>query len=265
MRLRIAHTTRYRFDAPVTFGLQQLRKTPKSGRQQEVLSWTTTVTGGTQELFFDDHHHNRVDLISFGGAAPELTVTCEGEVEMRETHGIVGRHIGPAPLWLFRRYTPRTKPGPGVRALLRDLDGATDLDGLHALSALIRARVAYEIGTSDAGWGTEEALAAGRGVCQDHTHIFITCARELGLPARYVSGYLRLDDREEQDAMHAWAEAHVEGLGWVGFDVSNGISPDIRYIRVATGLDYAEAAPVTGLRHGGSGEALSVEIEVAQQ
>ncbi len=81
----------------------------------------------------------------------------------------------------------------------------------------------------------------------------------------YVSGYLMLDDRIAQEAMHAWAEAYVDGLGWVGFDVSNGISPDTRYVRVATGLDYAEAAPVTGTRFGGTGENLTVSIEVAQQ
>ena len=74
-----------------------------------------------------------------------------------------------------------------------------------------------------------------------------------------------LDDRTTQNAMHAWAEAHIDGLGWVGFDVSNGISPDSRYVRVATGLDYSDAAPVSGTRVGGAGESLEVQIEVAQQ
>jgi transglutaminase-like putative cysteine protease len=84
-------------------------------------------------------------------------------------------------------------------------------------------------------------------------------------PARYVSGYLMMNDRVHQDASHAWAEAHVEGVGWVGFDVSNGISPDARYVRVATGLDYREAAPISGLRFGQGGEALSIDIQVQQQ
>jgi hypothetical protein len=81
-------------------------------------------------------------------------------------------------------------------------------------------------------------------------HIFVAAARSMGYPARYVSGYLMMNDRVHQDASHAWAEAHVDGVGWVGFDVSNGISPDARYVRVATGLDYREAAPVSGLRFG---------------
>jgi len=265
MRLRIRHTTRYAFDHPVSYGLQQLRKTPKSTHQQNVLKWKTLVEGGRRELGFEDHHNNRVELISFERDAKELIVTSEGELSLSDTHGVVGRHIGPAPLWLYRHQTERTRPGPGVKALLREVSGETGLDRLHALMTLVGEAVAYEVGASHPDWTAEEALAAGRGVCQDHTHVFIAAARELGYPARYVSGYLMLDDRVEQDAMHAWAEAHVDLLGWVGFDPSNGISPDTRYVRVATGLDYAEAAPVTGTRIGGAGELLDVAIEVAQQ
>ena len=112
---------------------------------------------------------------------------------------------------------------------------------------------------------TDAAIELGRGVCQDHAHIFIAAARAMDYPARYVSGYLMMNDRTRQDASHAWAEAHIGGLGWVGFDVSNGISPDARYVRVATGLDYREAAPVAGLRYGDGSEAMDVEIVVAQQ
>ena len=265
MHLAIRHVTRYRFDAPAASGLQQLRKTPKSAHQQTVLGWTTTVEGGRRELGFEDHHLNTVDLISFEKGVTELTVTCEGTVEIAETHGVVGRHRGPAPLWLFRRATERTRAGTGCRRIARQVEGATDLERLHGLMRLVGEAVGYETGASDTGWDAERAVEEGRGVCQDHAHVFIACARELGFPARYVSGYLMLNDRVEQDAMHAWAEAHVDGLGWVGFDVSNGISPDIRYVRVATGLDYAEAAPVTGLRGGTGGETLSVTVEVARQ
>ena len=90
-------------------------------------------------------------------------------------------------------------------------------------------------------------------------------ARARGVPARYVRGYLMLKDRVEQDAGHAWAEAMVEGLGWVGFDISNGISPDPHYVRVATGRDYRDAAPVTGIRYGAHDETLHVKLAVAQQ
>ena len=265
MRLYIRHATRYVFDHPAFFGLQQLRKTPKTSGLQQVIDWTTTIEGGRRELSFEDHHHNIVELVSFERGTTRLSIISEGAVEVSDTHGILGPHRGPAPLWLYQRATDRTRAGAGCRKLLRAVDGDGDLARLHALMQVIKDRVPYEIGVSQPDWGAEDALREGRGVCQDHAHIFIACARDMGFPARYVSGYLLMDDRVSQDASHAWAEAHIDGLGWVGFDVSNGISPDIRYVRVATGLDYADAAPVTGTRFGGVGESLSVEIEVAQQ
>lgn len=265
MRLTINHTTRYAFDRPVRFGLQQLRKTPKSTHGQTVLGWSTRVEGGRKELTFEDFHNNTVELLSFGGDAEALEIISAGEVELAETHGVIGRHLGPAPLWLYLRQTARTRPGAGVRELLRDVVGPQGVDQLHGLMAAVHAAVAYEIGASHSDWGAEEALAEGRGVCQDHAHVFVAAARELGYPARYVSGYLMLEDRVEQKAMHAWAEAHVDALGWIGFDPANGISPDMKYVRVATGLDYTEAAPVTGTQVGGEGETLSVAIDVAQQ
>ena len=264
MRLKISHSTRYSFEDPVRYGLQQLRKTPKSTHGQRVSHWETEITGGRKELAFEDFHNNRVELVSFGGTEDTLEIASTGEVELGENHGVVGRHLGPAPLWLYLRQTPRTKPGAGIKALLRDLAPGQELDRLHALMHAVKAAVAYETGASEADWTAEDALAAGRGVCQDHTHVFISAARELGFPARYVSGYLMLEDRIDQEAMHAWAEAHVDNLGWVGFDPANGISPDARYVRVATGLDYAEAAPVTGTQVGGAGEVLSVRISVAR-
>ena len=119
----------------------------------------------------------------------------------------------------------------------------------------------------DEVWVTtaEQAITAGEGVCQDHAHIFISAARLLEVPARYVSGYLMMNDRVDQDATHAWAEAYVDDLGWVGFDISNGISPDPRYVRVATGRDYRDAAPVTGISFGTLAQALEVDVAVEQQ
>jgi len=265
MRLNIQHITRYSFDEPVAFGLQQLRKTPISNSHQHVLEWSTRIEGGQKELNFEDHHQNLTELISVANGTTSLVLRSEGWVEVKDNQGIVGRHLGLAPLWLYTRSTTLTEARARVRDLTRKLSSNTTLDLLHELSARIRTEVAYKIGVSEPGWSAEEAIGASHGVCQDHAHIFLACARYLGVPARYVSGYLMLDDRTTQDAMHAWTEAHIDGLGWVGFDVSNGISPDARYVRVATGLDYSDAAPVSGTRIGGTGEVLEVQIEVAQQ
>lgn len=265
MRLTITHTTHYEFDAPVPYGLQQLRKTPKSTRGQNVLEWRTTVEGGRKELRFEDFHRNTVELVSIEPGATVVTIKSEGEVEITDTHGITGEHAGFAPLWLFERSTGLTTPGEKCRQLILGLAEGDGIEQLHELSARIRDHVAYEVGKSETHWGAEDVLEAGHGVCQDHAHVFLTCARLMGVPARYVSGYLMMNDRVAQDATHAWAEAHIDDIGWVGFDISNGISPDTRYVRVATGLDYSEAAPVSGTRFGGAGEVLTVAVEVAQQ
>lgn len=180
---------------------------------------------------------------------------------------MVGRHTGALPLWAFLHQTPRTQPGPRLRALLAGLAARQEapLPLLHALSEAVLGAIAYEPGQTDVATTAEEALSAGRGVCQDHAHVLIGAARALGIPARYVSGYLLMNDRTEQEAGHGWAEAHVDGLGWTGFDVANAISPDAGYVRVASGRDYAEAAPVTGISFGASDSLLSVSLAVEQR
>ena len=267
MRLKIAHETRYVFQTPVSYALQQVRLTPKSRQGQTVHDWSISVQGGREEVNFVDQFNNQTQLISIDDGASELVLRAEGHVETSNQHGIVGGHGGWTPLWLYLRKTPLTAPGPGLRKLARSLgeDFRSDVARLHGLMALIGQEVAYEGGHTDARTPAEEAISAGHGVCQDHAHIFIACARLLGYPARYVSGYLMLTDRVQQDASHAWAEVYVEGLGWVGFDVSNAISPDERYVAVATGLDYLDAAPVSGLMFGQASEGLDVSVQVQQQ
>ncbi|NDV00752.1 transglutaminase family protein [Pseudoroseicyclus tamaricis] len=266
MRLKIEHITRYDYEEPVNYALQQLRLTPKSMASQTILGWETQVSGGKRELWFEDSHRNRVDLISFEPGTDVIEVRCSGEVEMTETHGVIGAHGGFMPLWMFLRSTPLTRAGNGVRHLAAQIgDVAGELDRLHALNTAVHNALNFQPGQSLVTWTAEDALAAGTGVCQDMAHVFISACRALKIPARYCSGYLFMEDNSEQDAAHAWAEAHVEGLGWVGFDPANDQCPDTRYVRVATGLDYGEAAPVSGMRHGAGGERLTVHVEVQQQ
>jgi transglutaminase-like putative cysteine protease len=125
--------------------------------------------------------------------------------------------------------------------------------------------VEYETGVTDSLTKAEEALGAGHGVCQDHAHIFISACRVGGVPARYVTGYLLTDGVSDEEAHHAWAEAWVEGLGWVGFDVANNVCPTDRYVRLAAALDASYAAPIRGSRRGGGEERLEVEVRVQEQ
>mgnify|MGYP002777009536 FL=1 len=266
MRLSVTHTTRYAFAAPVAHALQRLRLTPKSTQGQEVVDWSTEFENARPELEYEDQHHNRVTLVSVQPGATSVSVTCRGIVDTHDFSGVIGHHAGQLPLWSFLGQTRRTRPGPAMRRIARRFAGtASDrLALLHQLSSDVLASVAYVVGSTGPDTLGEQAAAAGAGVCQDHAHIFIGCARELGVPARYVSGYLMMNDRIDQDATHAWAEAHVDGLGWVGFDISNGISPDARYVRVATGRDYGDAAPVTGITLGAPSTDLHVEVAVEQ-
>ena len=129
----------------------------------------------------------------------------------------------------------------------------------------VREDVAYVPGVTSAETSAGEALLAGAGVCQDHAHVFVAAARCLGHPARYVSGYLHAaSDAEDALASHAWAEAWLPELGWVGFDPSNGIAPTERYVRTGVGLDYADAAPVRGVRRGAPGHSLRVRVHVEE-
>ena len=267
MRLYVRHTTRYDYLHPVVHGLQRLRLRPKSTHGQQVIEWDMRMDGATPEVAYDDEHHNHVSLVTLDAGVTRLEVTCAGIVDTVDNAGVIGQHAGYMPLWCFLRPTDLTRPGPRTRALAGKFPkgSGNTVATLHELSAAVLDAMAYDAGKTDSTTSAEDALAAGHGVCQDHAHVFIAACRLLDMPARYVSGYLMLDDRIRQEAGHAWAEAHVDGLGWVGFDVSNAMCPDERYIRVATGCDYAEAAPVTGFAVGAGHADMHVELAVAQQ
>ncbi|RIV83132.1 transglutaminase family protein [Aurantiacibacter zhengii] len=267
MRLSIRHTTRYRFATPVAHGIQRLRLTPKETQGQKIIEWNQEFEGAHEQLTYDDQNFNHVTLVAVNEGVKEVKVTCSGVVDTQDHAGVIGQHAGHLPLWSFLSQTELTKPGPRIKALIAEVERSEEgmVETLHNLSNTIREQVVYGTGSTGVATTAEEAVVEGRGVCQDHAHIFIAAARSLDIPARYVSGYLMMNDRIEQEATHAWAEAYVQGLGWVGFDISNGISPDPRYVRVATGRDYHDAAPVTGISFGAVTEDLTVDLSVEQQ
>ena len=265
-RLLISHETHYRFDRPVTYALQRLKLRPKDNAGQTVVDWDIDIDGGKIQSACEDSHLNHVALVSVDSGRTEVTIKCSGTVETTNSDGIIGKHRGHIPLWCFLKPTKLTSAGKAVARMLGSfkIDPANELGGLHALSDIIRESLPYEDGHTNANSSAEQALGIGKGVCQDHAHIFLAAARSLGIPARYVSGYLLMEGVTEQSASHAWAEAHIEPLGWVGFDISNGYSPDQRYVRVATGFDYSDAAPITGLSFGAHDESMVVSLRVEQ-
>ncbi|MCX8996505.1 transglutaminase family protein [Rhizobiaceae bacterium BDR2-2] len=265
MRLKITHKTEYVYDQPVPYTLQRLRLTPLSDRSQTVLDWSVKVKGAQVEVGFSDQFGNRNDLVSVDGDRHAVRILAAGTVDTIDTNGVTGPHQGFVPLWLYLRETPRTRAGKLVRELARGITGDGELARMHALMETIHETIAYMPGTTDSETTAEQALEAKKGVCQDHAHLFIATARVLGIPARYVSGYLWTEETPEQIATHAWAEAHIPALGWVGFDPANDICPDERYVRIATGLCYRDCAPVSGLRIGNAEETLTVSLTVVQE
>jgi transglutaminase-like putative cysteine protease len=189
----------------------------------------------------------------------------QGLVEVEDRNGVVQGLADPMPLRVYLRRTELTAPSDGIREILASAGGSENrIAVLHKLMGLIRDHVDYLPGVTSFGTTADEALSAGKGVCQDHAHIFISAAREAHIPARYVTGYLLLEGQEQADAHHAWAEAWVDGLGWVGFDVANRICPTDHYVRIGAGLDAQYATPIRGSNRGGIGESLEVEVSVVQ-
>ncbi|MCB9993480.1 MAG: transglutaminase family protein [Hyphomicrobiaceae bacterium] len=264
MLLSVTHTTEYCYDEPIVYGLQRSRQTARARPGQSVGNWSTEYEGAKLQVSYTDHFGNFTELVSVIPGADRILVTAKGEVETEDLSGIIGKHRGYTPLWLFLRETDLTRPSDAVRDLAAGASGDDDISRLHDLMGRLAAAVSYEVGTTHALTTAAEALEHGVGVCQDHAHVFCSAARVLGYPARYISGLLKMDDTDHQAASHAWAEVFVDALGWVGFDVSNQVSPDERYVCVATGLDYSDAAPILGIRHGTANESLSVAVVVEQ-
>ncbi|MEN3351438.1 MAG: hypothetical protein V7632_5073, partial [Bradyrhizobium sp.] len=169
---------------------------------------------------------------------------------------------------LFLRPTALTDLNPAMTTFVRELRaeaGGDVLGFLHALMVQIYEHMAFDEDPTTSATSASEAFALKRGVCQDYAHILIACARAGGVPARFVSGhFLRSDGMVNQQAGHAWAEAFVPNLGWVGFDAANGVCTTDAHARVAIGLDYLGAAPVRGTRYGGGAETLTVAVKVDQ-
>ncbi len=265
MRLKISHTTEYSYSSPVQYTLQRLRLTPKTGPGQIVLHWETRVEGAKVEVGYEDHFENHVDLVSTIGEQSAIRIIAKGEVETIDNNGITGPHTAFGPLWLYNRVTELTRAGPLLTALAESIGGSDDLARCHTLMETIHKDVTYTPGSTGTTTTAEQAVKAKTGVCQDHAHIFISAARLMGLPARYISGYLLMEDTIDQVATHAWAEAHITGLGWVGFDPSNMVCPDEKYVRIAVGLDFRDASPVSGMVNGLATESLNVAITVEAQ
>ncbi len=265
MRIRIDHKTRYAYDRAARFIVQVLRLTPRSTEGQQVRDWRIETDVDAHLRRSEDAFGNIVHTLYTERPTTELMVRVTGEVSTLDTGGVLrGTPERLSPL-VFLRDTPLTEADAALRSLAQEVGEGETLERLHRLMSLIHGRVAFMVGSTTADHTAADAYAQRQGVCQDHAQIFIAAARRMGIPARYVSGHLhRTDGIEDQEAAHAWAEAFVEGLGWVGFDAANGVCPTEHYVRVACGLDALGASPIRGTSYGGGRETMTVALRVRQ-
>ncbi len=266
MRLRVLHRTAYTYDQPASAVIQILRLTPRNHEGQRVLNWRIDLDQDAQLKPGEDAFGNIYHALSVPRALEDLVITVQGEVETHSFEGVVRGTMEPFPPGLFLRETPLTQPNAEIKEFASDLfANKPALEGLHALLDTLNRDMTFDTSPTDVSTTAAQAFSARTGVCQDLSHVFIAAARAQGIPARYIGGYMfRSDGKVQQEAGHAWAEAYVEGLGWVGFDPANGVSPTDAHIRVSVGLDYLGASPVRGARYGGTEEHLSVSVAVEQ-
>jgi transglutaminase-like putative cysteine protease len=265
MRLRIAHSTTYRYQPAVSGLIQILRMTPGSHDGQYVAEWQIDVSTDSRLHPHQDAFGNITHVLTEGPTS-DLTITVEGLIETHDTGGVLRGTDERFPPNLFLRATRLTEVNAGMAAFSRELRSESESDVLgflHALMLQINDHMTFDEDPTHSGTSATEAFGLKRGVCQDYAHIFIACARSVGIPARFIAGhFLRADGLVHQQAGHAWAEAFVPDLGWVAFDPANAICATDAHARVAVGLDYLGAAPVRGTRYGGGTETLTVAVKV---
>lgn len=262
MQLHIRHETCYRYERPLKYSVQSLHLTPRRDPCQRALSWHISAPGRRVEQI--DAHGNVSHLLTLEEPHREILIVVRGIVETAETQ--VGIDLGPLSPLAYLAPTGLTAPTDEIRAFaLRAVAGeAEPLTRALALASAVCEAVRYRPGSSDVSDSAALAFASGAGVCQDHAHVFLACARAIGLPARYVSGYLFTGEASDA-ASHAWVDVWLGGeLGWHGVDVTHCRSALRTYCRLAVGRDYLDAAPVRGVRHGGGGERMQTSVLVAE-
>ncbi len=268
MQLNIEHQTRYVYSAPVNYTIQQLRLTPQNGLGQLVKRWEIRVNGELQPS--QDSYGNITHSLVIDVPHTEIMIVAMGEVETGlaiEQTLQPDFSVGALPLAVYLRDTPLTMPNLEIATFAKQYQhlqqGEMQNEWLESMMYAILQRVEYIPGVTQVTTSAIEAFALGKGVCQDHAHVFIACCRSIDLPARYVSGYLFTEDGSLMQT-HAWADVYLRELGWQSFDVSNGCRAGATHVRLATGLDYRTASPVSGMRAGGGEEGMATSVIVNQ-
>lgn len=268
MRYTIRHVTRFAYETPITESVMEVRMRPLTEATQRCLHFALTTSPAARVLMYQDHDGNSVHHFNIPATHSRLTVTAEALADCDAPKPLPYR-LGPGgwitldriaesgEFWEFLSPSTFARPSAPLDSFVREIGlvrGNDPMVMLRRLMGEMYKRFEYSPQSTRVDSPIDEALQSGRGVCQDFAHIFIALVRPLGIPARYVSGYLFRDntssDRSTDGATHAWVETWLPELGWVGLDPTNNLLVEDRHIRVAVGRDYADVPPTRGVYKG---------------
>jgi transglutaminase-like putative cysteine protease len=267
LRIRISHEAAFTYEQPVRSVTKALRVMPRDHEGQVVVSWRIEPSVDGRLRSSEDAFGNLVHAFQADGPFDALAIHIEGIVETTDTTGFVRGAPDPLPAQIYLRDTVLTQPDEAMILFARKLDraGKTELDQLHLLMDALHEVMTFGPSSSAAPGKASEAFGLRTGNAIDVAHIFCGCARELGIPARLIMGYSVMAlGSAGVDSGHSWAEALVPGYGWIGFDPSVNQCPGGEHIRVAVGLDHADAVPFRLARIGGGGEVARGAVSVTE-
>ena len=262
MQMYIRHETRYRYDRPVKYSVQSLHLTPRRDPSQRSIAWSINSPGRRLEQV--DAYGNISHLLTIEEPHREITIVVNGVVETADTEA--RQDEGPISPLAYLAPTKLTMPNDDIKAFAQGAlaNISEPRARAQALAEAVSGAVRYRSGASEVQDSAAVAFKSREGVCQDHAHVYLASARAIGMPARYVSGYIYTGDAKDA-ASHAWVDVWLgTDLGWQSMDVTH-TRPAVRtYCRLAVGRDYLDAAPVRGVRQGGGGEIMEANVTVAE-
>jgi transglutaminase-like putative cysteine protease len=275
-RIRVVHTTGFQYEAPVTQSYNEARLTPRSDRRQNVVVTRVETSPATRSYRYVDYWGTDVTAFDLHAPHKQLTVVSSSVVETGaesepidkanwpdlRTEDVLDRYTE---LLEPTAYTPRDRE---LAAVARDLKrGRRPAEAVLEASRWVHEQLAYRSGATGVHSTATDAWQAREGVCQDFAHLTLVLLRTMGIPSRYVSGYLHTKrDAALRETVrgesHAWIEAWTGG--WWGYDPTNDIPVGPRHIWVALGRDYRDVSPLKGIYSGGDAAALEVSVEVTR-
>ncbi len=264
MRLEVVHSTRYRYSGPIAETVMEVRLRPMDGNGQRCVAFGLEVSSGIRPRTYLDGYGNNVHYFNLVRPHTRLSITSRSVVE---TGLAEDADQGEELVQDFLRFRSPVRDVPGIRELAKrhpvaDPVSARSVEqALDALTLTISREFSYDRAVTNVYSSVDEVLELRAGVCQDFAHLFIAAARAMGVPARYVSGYIHEQGRTgASSASHAWAEGWVPGRGWIGFDATRPVRTSHNHVRLAVGRDYSDAAPTRGIYVGSATGTMDVSV-----